>query len=125
MKVGFCSTEGILIDEHFGRSEKIFVYDVSVSKSSFIEERCVVVAEPNREHLDAIDEKINQIKDCKILYFTQIGGPAAAKLIKNNIFPIKIEGNLPIKDTISMLQKSFENPPIWIKKLLQAEDEAN
>lgn len=123
MKVGFCSTDGVTVNEHFGRTEKIFVYDVRLASAELIEERIVKKAQPTRDLLDAIDEKIERIKDCKIVYFTEIGGPAAAKLIKNNMFPVKTDATLSINETINMLQKSFENPPVWIKKILREENE--
>ncbi|ADR18591.1 NifB/NifX family molybdenum-iron cluster-binding protein [Calditerrivibrio nitroreducens] len=123
MKIGFCSIDGIKINEHFGKAEKIFVYDVNLHSAVFLEERKVEKADPNNEHLDSIDGKIEKIKDCKIIYFTQIGGPAAAKVIKNNIFPVNVRDGFPIEEAIGMLQKSFENPPLWIKKILREENE--
>ncbi|MCX8083314.1 MAG: nitrogen fixation protein NifX [Calditerrivibrio sp.] len=121
MKVAFCSNDGITINEHFGHAEKIYIYDIREDTYSFLETRNTVRANPNVDHLDAIDEKIKKISDCKIVYFTQIGGPAAAKVIKNKIFPVKVNEGSKIEDIIDAMRNNLKNPPIWLKKILHEE----
>jgi nitrogen fixation protein NifX len=125
MKVAFCSSDGIYVNEHFGQTEKIYVYEISNDEASFIECRNVKKANPNIDHLDKIDEKIDQISDCRIVYFTQIGGPAAAKVIKNKIFPVKVGPDSLVETIIKEMQRSFKKPPLWLKKLLYESDKSN
>jgi len=108
MKVAFCSSDGIYINEHFGQTEKIYVYEISKDEAFFLECRNVKKSNPDVDHIDMIDEKIDQISDCRIIYFTQIGGPAAAKVIKNKIFPVKVGPESLVETIIKAMQKALK-----------------
>ncbi len=121
MKIAFCSSDGVFVNDHFGQAETIYIYDVDQNDYKYLETRQSFKTDPKSEHLDTIDRKIEQISDCKIVYFTQIGGPAAAKVIKNKIFPVKVSEDNTIESIIGSMQEKFKNPPLWLKKILYDE----
>lgn len=121
MKVAFCSNDGVYVNEHFGQAETIYIYEVNENGYEYIETRKCYKSDPRIDHLDFIDKKIEQISDCKIVYFTQIGGPAAAKVIKSKIFPVKVKEDETIEGIISSMIDKFSNPPLWLRKILHEE----
>lgn len=84
-----------------------------------------VKEEPKKAKDDESDGKIVRkiavISDCTIVYVASVGGTAAAKLIKNNIMPVKPRSE---KENISyilnrLVQTLKGNPPPWLRKALQ------
>jgi hypothetical protein len=58
------------------------------------------------------------IGDCHVVYVVSIGGPAAAKVIRANVFPIKrLEGG-EAAEVIAEFQRALGSPPPWLLKIL-------
>ena len=62
--------------------------------------------------------RANLIKDCHVLFAQSIGGPAAAKVIRADIYPIKIPEVTEAVAQLKEFQKVFEAPPPWFAKAL-------
>ena len=59
------------------------------------------------------------IGDCHVCYVVSIGGPAAAKVIRADIYPIKIPDGGPALDILQPFQVAMvESPPPWLLKIL-------
>ena len=92
MKVAFATITGNQIDEHFGRAGQFAVYDITPDGAELLELRKVADGDLDTEvvvtrgmgaaHDDALGTKIDKLADAKIVYFTEIGGPSAAKLVR-------------------------------------------
>ena len=55
-----------------------------------------------------------------IVYFTNIGAIAAAKIINSGIFPIKYKESVSIEEEIKKLTTMLNtNPPPFIKKIIE------
>lgn len=121
MKVAFASSDNHHIDQHFGWAEKFSIWDVRMDQASFSG-----LVEVNADGDDAEDKirfRVSALTDCSIVYVTQIGGPAAAKLVANKIHPIKSKGEETIPQVVEKLQQVLQNnPPPWLRKaMLKAE----
>lgn len=115
MKVAFCSNDGTCVDEHFGRSNNIYIYDVNKSDYTFLEKRSVTPIDGSVEHKNITELKVESIKDCTLLYVNEVGGPAAAVIIKNKIHPIKVDAKRNIIDVLNKLKEMLNNnPPMWL-----------
>lgn len=132
MKVAFATTSGTRIDEHFGRAGRFTVYDITPERAKQIELRQVSEGDLDTDvvstrglgsvHDDAVDAKIGKLADVKIVYFTEIGGPAAAKLIRRGIMPMKGEPGTLIEGEVSRLMDTMrERPAPWMKRALAEE----
>ncbi len=53
-----------------------------------------------------------------MLFVQSIGGPAAAKVIRADIYPIKIPDVIEATDQLREFQKVFDAPPPWMAKAL-------
>lgn len=119
MKVAFCTNSMEKVDEHFGRAAQIAVYDVEYDKYDLSEVREFVPIDASKEHKTDIEVKVDMIKDCSLLYLLQIGGPAAAVVVKNKIHPVKVEEDTDIKGVLdNLIEVLNTTPPPWLKKAM-------
>ncbi|MDA8091458.1 MAG: nitrogen fixation protein NifX [Nitrospiraceae bacterium] len=133
MKVAFATAGGIDVDEHFGRAGTFSVFEINADGYTFVEER--KFAEEGRAgnrdwaieatkgmgqaHEDLVQQKVDRLSDCKIIYMTEIGGPSAARLTKKMIMPLKVKEPVPIRDVLEKLLLTIKtSPPPWLKKAL-------
>ncbi len=62
------------------------------------------------------------IQDCQVLYIASVGGPAAAKIVKLGIHPIKLSAIDPITEVVDQLQSVIAGtPPPWLAKVMGVE----
>lgn len=132
MKVAFASTRGTAVDEHFGRAGAFAIYDITTEGAEFLEFRRLADGDLDIEvvttrgmgdlHDAAVASKIDKLADCKIVYFTEIGGPSAAKLVRKGIMPLKSESSTPI-DTLTekLVETVRTNPAPWMRKALASD----
>jgi nitrogen fixation protein NifX len=132
MKVAFASTRGTTVDEHFGRAGAFAIYDITPEGATFLELRRVSEDDLDTEvvvtrgmgdlHDAAVATKIDKLADAKIVYFTEIGGPSAAKLVRRGIMPLKAEPSTSIESLTAQLVNTMRtNPAPWMRKALAAE----
>ncbi len=119
MKVGFATTDNILINDHFGWAKNFAVYNVSGKGFEFLESRTF---EEEEDENEKVEQKISRLKDLKIIFVESIGGMAAAKVIKSGIHPVKSKEGEKIFSVLENLQRVLStNPPPWLKKIILKE----
>ncbi|MGR7995473.1 MULTISPECIES: nitrogen fixation protein NifX [unclassified Xanthobacter] len=119
MKVAFATQDLKRVDAHFGWAKNIAIYEVSPDGSHFVEaiEFDGDLKEDGNE--DKLAPKIDAIKDCAILYVAAIGGSGAARVVANNIHPMKVNQPEEIADLIDKLSEVLKGtPPPWLRKAL-------
>jgi nitrogen fixation protein NifX len=115
LKVAFATNNLEDIDAHFGSTKQFAVYDVSKTSSA--------LSKVIRLEKKDTDETVASLKGVDIVYFTNIGPTAAAKVINSKIFPIKYKEVVGIGQELSKLvQMLNDNPPPFIKKILQKQE---
>lgn len=121
MKVGFATTDNILINDHFGWAKNFAIYEINPEGFTFLENR--VFAEEETEELNKIDRKIEGLRDLKIIFVESIGGTAAARVVKSGIHPVKSKPDDKIEDVIKNIKTVLSNnPPPWLKKIILKEN---
>lgn len=128
MKIAFATTDGINVDEHFGRAGTFAVYDLTREGYAFLEMRKFADGrDKNIEetkglgqiHEDRVQQKVDALGDCRIIYFSEIGGPSAARLVKKSMMPVKVKENTSIEKSLQKLFDTIKNsPPPWLRKAL-------
>lgn len=117
MKVAFTTTDGTMIDQHFGQCERFQIWEVGPEKATFLES--VATGEHGSDEEDRIAARAKILSDCAIVYTMQIGGPAAAKLVAQKIHPMKTNTAVSLPDTVARLQEVLQgNPPPWLRKAM-------
>ena len=132
MKVAFATTTGTTIDEHFGRAgavRRLRHHPRGRRASSSCAGSPTAISTPRSSspaawatlHDDAIATKIDKLADAKIVYFTEIGGPSAAKLVRRGIMPLKAEPGTSITAEADARRHHARQARPWMRRALRRE----
>lgn len=117
MKVAFASSDKVNINEHFGMAPNFVIWEIEPDDARL--SGVVQVAATGDDEEDKIAARLAALTDCAIVYVTQIGGPAAARLVANKIHPLKSKEPETIATAVEKLQEVLRNnPPPWMKKAM-------
>jgi len=117
MKIAFTTSNGEIIDQHFGQCQSFYIWEVGPDDASFLE--MLSVGEHGGDEEDRISARAQLLSDCAIVYTMQIGGPAAAKLVAQRIHPMKTNSEVSLKETVERFQEVLRgNPPPWLRKAM-------
>jgi nitrogen fixation protein NifX len=88
MKVAVVSSDGKVINQHFGRASRFLIYEINCGDIQFIEAReitplCGLSDKGNMD--DVLGRSISLITDCKALFCARIGRRPKEELRKKGI----------------------------------------
>ena len=116
VRVAVASDKGDTLSGHFGSCLRFLVYQVSPTEIRLVDIRDTMDAEFAE---DRNLWRAQLIGDCHVCYVVSIGGPAAAKVIRADIYPIKVPDGGPALDILQPFQVAMvESPPPWLLKIL-------
>ena len=119
MKVAFATQDLKRVDAHFGWAKNIAVYEIAPEGHRFVEVFQFEGDLKEDGNEDKLAPKIEAIKDCAILYVAAIGGSGAARVVANNIHPMKVNEPEAIDDLLVKLENVLKGaPPPWLRKAL-------
>ncbi len=95
-KIAVASTDGININEHFGKAIFFRVYEIKDKAFSFVELRDAVAAcQHARSHSQTdFDRVIELLSDCDAVFVSKIGEGAAAYLISKGLRVFEVSGEI-------------------------------
>jgi len=116
IRVAVASNQGETINGHFGSCLRYLVYQLSPTDCQLVDIRSAIEADLSD---DRNAFRSNLIGDCDVLYVQSIGGPAAAKVVRAGIYPIKVKQAVEASEELTRLRRVMENsPPPWLAKIL-------
>ncbi len=121
IRVAVASNSGADLNGHFGSCLRFLVYQLSRNDMKLIDIRSTIEAD------DSDDRnlfRVNLVDDCQVMFVQSIGGPAAAKVIRADIYPIKVPDVIGAADKLKEFQTVFDAPPPWLSKVLGVSAEA-
>ena len=118
IRVACASNNGEILDGHFGSCERFLVYQVTPARSQLIAIRSTLEADHGE---DRNAERAALIGDCDIVFVQSIGGPAAAKVVRANVHPVKVAHPESARAVIGRLQTSLRTPSPWLAKAMGIE----
>lgn len=118
LRVAVASNSGENLDGHFGSAPRFLIYQVGKEAMKLIDVRPTLIADDAEDKNVARSELIN---DCQIVYVQSIGGPAAAKVVRAGVHPVKIPTAGPARDTLTRLQAVLDAPPPWLARIMGVE----
>lgn len=122
IRVACASNKGEELDGHFGSCSRFLIYQVSATEMRLIDSRSANGPEA-RDDKNAY--RASLIEDCQVLFVASIGGPAAAKVVRAGVHPIKYPDGGSARERIAALQKVIvEAPPPWLAKIMGHDDES-
>lgn len=119
MKVAFATQDLERIDAHFGWARNLAIYDLTPEGWSLdrVEEFSGELNEDGNE--DKLEPKLKALQDVSILVVAAIGGSGAARVVAQNIHPMKVPEPEPIEGMLARLQDVLKGtPPPWLRKIL-------
>ena len=115
IRVACASNKGEMLDGHFGSARRFLVYQVSPEELRLVEVRD---ADDNGAE-DKNAHRAQLIRDCQVLYVASIGGPAAAKVVKADVHPIKYPNGGSARERVADLQSVLgDKAPPWLGKVM-------
>jgi len=124
LQIAFASIDGATVDGHFGSCEQFYIYTLNAQGYQKIDTR---IATSGRG-IEKNAQRAALIEDCHLLFCASIGGPAAARVIRSGIYPMKCkpDGDVfpEITDQLTQLQTRMksESLPPWLAKLMGQTD---
>jgi nitrogen fixation protein NifX len=121
VRIACASDDAIHVNGHFGNCAWFMVYQVNADEARLIDIRTSEIPEGL-----VVDDKnvfrAEQIQDCKVVYIASVGGPAAAKIVRLGIHPMRLEAVTSLADVITQLQTVMAgSPPPWLAKAMGIE----
>ena len=112
----FCSQDGLAINGHFGQGRLFFIYAFDDRGGWLFDLRRYPSASQDDEPNEA---RARLLGDCHLLFCEAIGGPAAARLIRHNIHPMKVSPGSTISSQCDAINTLLAGclPP-WLAKRL-------
>lgn len=115
IRVAVASNRGENLDGHFGSCENFLIYQLSPSEIRLIDVRSGLDADAAEDRNAARAAVIN---DCQIIFLQSIGGPAAAKVVRRGIHPLKKPTGGAARDILAEVQQRLSNPPPWLARIM-------
>jgi nitrogen fixation protein NifX len=121
VRIACASDDGIHVDGHFGTCNWFMIYQVSANEARLIGIRNADIP----DGLVVDDKNVYRaelIQDCRVLYIASVGGPAAAKIVKLGIHPMRLESVVSLGEVVEQLQTVMAgSPPPWLAKAMGLE----
>jgi nitrogen fixation protein NifX len=115
IQVAVASNHGEELDGHFGSCERFLIYRVSPDAMKLTAVRGAFDADREEDRNAA---RAALIADCQIVYLQSIGGPAAAKVVRAGVHPVKQPQGGPAREILGKLQESLAAPPPWLARVM-------
>jgi nitrogen fixation protein NifX len=115
LRVAVAANRGENLDGHFGSCERFLIYQVSPDTIRLIGVRSTVEADTAEDRNSARSALIN---DCQIVYVQSIGGPAAAKVVRAGVHPVKKPAGGKVREVLVELQGRLASPPPWLAQIM-------
>lgn len=93
-RIAVASSDGIVINQHYGRASLFGIYDVLQNNTIHLVEtrKTVPVCQAGDHDYDRMEENIQCLLDCKYVLVSRIGLGAAALLEQKGIIPVELPG---------------------------------
>ena len=115
IRVAVAANRGENLDGHFGSCDRFLIYQVGQQAIKLIDVRSTAEADGAEDKNAARSELIN---DCQIVYIQSIGGPAAAKVVRAGVHPVKKPNGGPAREVLLELQGRLSCPPPWLAQIM-------
>lgn len=116
IRIACASNHAEMLDGHFGSCSRFLIYQVSNQEARLIDLRDTAGSD---EQDDKNAYRASLIKDCQVLFTGSIGGPAAAKVVRAGVHPIKRPEACPAREAVAEIQTRLnETAPPWLAKVM-------
>lgn len=115
IRVAIANNKGENLDGHFGSCERFLIYQLSSAAIKLVAVRSGLDADAAEDKNKA---RAEVIADCDLVFIQSIGGPAAAKVVRAGVHPLKKPKGGPVRDILAELQSALLSPPPWLARIM-------
>lgn len=115
IRVAIANNKSENLDGHFGSCERFLIYQLSASSMKLIAIRSALDADAAEDKNKA---RAEVIADCDLVFIQSIGGPAAAKVVRAGIHPLKKPKGGAAGEILGELQAALTSPPPWLARIM-------
>lgn len=115
IRVAIANNKGENLDGHFGSCERFLIYQLSASAIKLIAIRSALDADAAEDKNKA---RAEVIADCDLVFIQSIGGPAAAKVVRAGVHPLKKPKGGAASEILGELQAALSSPPPWLARVM-------
>ncbi|NJD24099.1 MAG: dinitrogenase iron-molybdenum cofactor biosynthesis protein [Betaproteobacteria bacterium] len=115
LRVAVAANRGENLDGHFGSCDRFLIYQVGREAIRLIGVRSTAEADAAEDKNAARSALIG---DCQIVYVQSIGGPAAAKVVRAGVHPVKKPAGGEARVALAELQERLASPPPWLARIM-------
>jgi nitrogen fixation protein NifX len=115
IRVAIANNKGENLDGHFGSCERFLIYQLSPAAMKLIAIRSALDADTAEDKNKA---RAEVIADCDLVFIQSIGGPAAAKVVRAGIHPLKKPKGGTAGEILGELQGALTSPPPWLARIM-------
>ncbi len=116
IRVAIATNQYEMVDGHFGSCPRFLIYQINK------DEKRLIAIRPTDGSDEAEDKnafRAEIISDCDVVYVQSVGGPAAAKIVRAGVYPIKLPNGSDINEALGRLQETLAGtPPPWLAKII-------
>lgn len=119
LKVGFATSDRVLVDQHFGATLGFAIYAVDGDQARLVE-----LAEFPTESMDGnenkLADKIAALDGCAAVYCLAVGGSAVRQLLASGVQPLRLDTQTPIEELLVQLKQAVRCGGVaWIDQHLK------
>ena len=119
VRIACASDSGERLDGIFSNCARFLIYQISPRETRLVDLR---EPGPGRDDEDRHARRAELLSDCQLLYTLSIGGPAAAKVVRAGVHPVRLARAQPAREIVEELQRVLATaPPPWLAKAMGAE----
>ena len=114
-RVAVATSNGVLIDTHFGHAQAFYIYDISEQKINFVEKRSINAYCSGKEDCDDdrdvnnLNNHIKALEDCQQVLCSRMGMDPWKKLEANNVLPNVDYAMLGVTDSLNIMRATLKN----------------
>jgi nitrogen fixation protein NifX len=120
IRIACTSNKGEQLDGHFGSCERFLIYQLDQNELRLVDVRPAKAAEGDEgDEADKNTHRAKLISDCQVLFVVSIGGPAAAKVVRAGVHPMKVADGGNCREHLQAMQRVIASaPPPWLAKAM-------
>ncbi len=116
IRVAVASNGAEALDGHYGSCSRFLVYQVGPGEVRLIDSR---PTDGSDQAGDKNAFRAGLIGDCHVVYLQSIGGPAAARVVRAGVHPLKVPEGGDAPQVLAQLQAVMAgSPPPWLAKIV-------
>ncbi|THB62902.1 MAG: dinitrogenase iron-molybdenum cofactor biosynthesis protein [Gammaproteobacteria bacterium] len=122
LKIACASNSGDKIDGHFGSCARFLIYQLSSTEMRLVDIRNAADADQAPGLVaDRPIRRADMLEDCSIVLVSSIEGPAAARVIRLGVHPVRLVSPKRAEEKLSEIQSVMAcSPPRWMQKKKEA-----